>query len=150
MSLNEIISQFLSSINPGTYAAGVIILILSIIQIAPLRLNPWSWIVNKFKNLIYGDLIKKIDNVSNQVTGLRDEIGEDRAINARVRILQFNDEMLSERMHSKESFDQALDDITYYENYCKEHPEFKNNRTKMTIENIERCYKKCLEDHDFL
>lgn len=142
--------EALNSLSTGTIVTGAIVILLSIIQIVPIKLNPWSWVAKKVRVALYGEIIAKIDSVEAKVSGIIHDIGEDRAVDARIRILQFNDEMLVNQKHSKESFDQVLDDITYYEKYCLEHPEFKNNRTKMAVENIERCYRKCLEDHDFL
>lgn len=144
------LSEAFNNLSTGTYVAGAIIIALSLIQISPIKVNPWTWGAKKIRKILYGEIITKIDNVEIQVSGLRQEMGEDRVVNARVRILQFNDEMLSDQLHSKESFDQVLDDITYYEKYCEEHPDFRNNRTKMAVQNIERCYQKCLVDHDFL
>lgn len=35
------------------------------------------------------------------------------------------------------------------ERYCKEHPEYENNRAVLAIQNIERVYSERLEKHDF-
>ena len=145
MQLIEIVNK-IGVLQIGTGA----LIILTIIQIAPIKINPWSWIAKKTRKVLFGEVITKIEKVEAEVSGIRKEMGEDRAVSARVRILRFNDEMLIDQMHSKESFDQVLDDITYYEKYCMDNPDFKNNRTKMAVQNIERCYQKCLETHDFL
>ena len=145
MKLIDIVNQ----IGVFQIGAGALIL-LTLIQIAPIKINPWSWLAKKVRHALIGELITKIEKVESEVSGIRKEMGEDRAISARVRILRFNDEMMSNQLHSKESFDQALDDCTDYEHYCNTHPDFKNNRTKMAVQNIERCYQKCLETHDFL
>ena len=47
-------------------------------------------------------------------------------------------------------FDQIEMDITTYENYCKEHPEFKNNMTSLTIAHINKIFARCLDKNDFL
>lgn len=47
-------------------------------------------------------------------------------------------------------FDQIEMDITTYENYCKEHPEFKNNMTSLTIAHINKIFARCLDKSDFL
>lgn len=47
-------------------------------------------------------------------------------------------------------FDQIEMDITTYENYCKEHPEFKNNMTSLTIAHINKIFARCLYKNDFL
>lgn len=44
---------------------------------------------------------------------------------------------------------EALSEIDFYERYCKEHPEYENNRAVLAIQNIERVYSERLEKHDF-
>lgn len=77
-------------------------------------------------------------------------IYESEATTCRYRILHFNDEVLHGTKHSKEHFDQILDDITKYERYCDEHPEYENNKAVMAIENIKRVYQKCAGENIFL
>lgn len=90
------------------------------------------------------------DQIIEAIGNLKAEIDQERAVTARVRIIRFNDEILSNQRHSKESFDQCLSDIDTYESYCHEHPNFKNNKTVMSTENIKRCYRDCEQQHDFL
>ena len=78
------------------------------------------------------------------------ELGLERATTARVRILRCSDEITRGVRHSKEYFDQTLEDINNYNLYCGAHPEFKNRKAVLAIENIERAYEKCLQDNDFL
>lgn len=146
MEVAEIVKQ----IGALPVGVGAVIVMMTLIQVAPIQVNPWSWCAKKIRKALFGELITKIEKVESEVAEIRKEMGEDRAISARVRILRFNDEMIGNVHHSKESFDQVLDDTTFYEKYCDEHPDFKNDRTKMAVNNIKRCYQKCLEDHDFL
>lgn len=82
---------------------------------------------------------------------LRYSLEATKATTARVRILRSSDEILHDNMkHSKEWFDQINDDITYYETYCKGHPEFVNNKATHAIQYINKVYAKALQDNDFL
>ena len=99
----------------------------------------------------------KSNALKEEVVGLRKDVGklagdlaEDRATNARIRILSFSDEVRHGVRHSKESFDQVNLDIDTYRRYCDDHPDYKNNRAVMAIANIERVYAECLRKHDFL
>lgn len=96
------------------------------------------------------NLMTAIEEVRKELDALRNEIKEDRATNARIRILSFSDEVRHNVRHSKESFDQINDDIDTYRRYCEKHPDYKNNRAVMAISNIERVYAECLQQHDFL
>jgi uncharacterized protein YecE (DUF72 family) len=96
------------------------------------------------------DLTQKIDVVEQSVRSLKKENGEDRATTYRYRILRFDDEVRHDAKHTKEHFDQILEDIKEYETYCDNHPDFRNNRAVFAIENIERVYKMCRDQGTFL
>ena len=98
----------------------------------------------------FGEVMHAIDGLREKIE-LVDKKGDERAaISARVRILRFMDEMNEGRRHSKDSFDQALSDIDYYEKYCDKNKDFKNNQTAATVEHIKRVYAERLEKRDFL
>lgn len=65
-------------------------------------------------------------------------------------MLRFNDEVLQGVRHTKEHFDEVLEDIDEYECYCKAHPEYPNNKAVLAIENIRGIYATALKEHDFL
>lgn len=130
--------------------AGIIVL-LSSIQISPLKINPWSWILKCFRKLNGVDVVEeKIDHLSESVVKLEDRVDEGQAIQARVRILRFGDEIRNSSYHSKDSYEQVLDDITRYNQYCEMHPKFKNDMTVLTSQIIEESYKERLLRNDFL
>ena len=85
------------------------------------------------------------------IQNIKNTNDERNAVQCRIRILRFNDELLvAESGHSKDYFDQILMDIDEYESYCEEHPKFKNNMTMFAVDNIKRCYHECLTKHTFL
>ena len=102
------------------------------------------------KNDRFDAIVKELAEMRKDIRAI-DEKGDLReAIESRVRILKFNDELLEGRRHSKDSYDQAMSDITNYETYCEAHQDFKNNQTVMTIAHINSSYTERLEKHDFL
>lgn len=96
------------------------------------------------------DLGKKIDQTNDTLSDIKNENEVSRANMWRYRILRFDDEVRHKDQHSKEHFDQILEDITNYEIYCKDHPEYENNRAKMAIENIKDVYRRCEKEGTFL
>lgn len=119
----------------------VIIIILSLIQISPLKLNPWSWI-GKWIAKITGlkDVSDKVDKLETKIDNLEDKVDKNEAVTSRVRILRFGDELRSGVDHSKESYDQVLSDITHYSQYCTDHPRFENDKTVLTTQIIKESY----------
>lgn len=124
-------------------AAVWLVIFLTLIQIAPIKLNPWGWLAKQAGKAMNGDLVE-------EVRELREEFDVNLANQARTRILRFNDELLGEKRHSKEMFDSVLEDIDAYEKYCNAHPEYKNSKAVLAIANVKRCYEKCEIDRDFL
>lgn len=124
-------------------AALWLVVILSLVQIAPIKINPWTWLAKWAGKAMNGDLVK-------EVRDLREEFDVSLANQARTRILRFNDELLRKDRHSKEMFDSVLEDVDNYERYCTEHPRYKNSKAVLAIANIKRCYEKCEQDNDFL
>lgn len=111
-----------------------------------------DWILNKRneKRGAIAKLTEKVDKIASDLKSHIDENREQSAIQARERIQRFNDEILHGKMHTKEYFDSILIDITDYDHYCSEHQDFRNQVTSLAEENIQRVYKKCLEEHSFL
>lgn len=102
----------------------------------------------------FSNINEKIDEGFKEATDRFEDIEarmeKRQAEDARVRILRYSDELREGRKHSKESFDQTLADIDDYEDYCKLHPLFENNRTVLATQRIMDVYRKCERDNDFL
>lgn len=75
---------------------------------------------------------------------------DDKARQARLRILRFNDELCENRLHSESYFEDILDDIDMYEAYCDKHPAFKNNRGHVAMQHVKDNYEKLKYKGEFL
>ena len=139
------------------WGVAAIAAISTVVQIAPINFNPWSALAKKVGRAINGEVIdemaslkRDIKAVKEDIQGVKDLDAERDARSARARILQFGDELIHDVHHTKEHFDDVLQDMDDYERYCKSHPDFKNNRTHATTQHILDVYHKCLDDHNFL
>lgn len=94
------------------------------------------------KNGKFKSIIDAIDQTREEIKNLRHDFQEQKVTEARIRILRFSDELKSHHDRSEESYDQILDDIDLYERYCKEHPEYENNKAVTAIANIKNSYTK--------
>ena len=134
----------------GLLGGGGLLILMTLIQISPIKINPWSWIGRCIGKFINGEVIEKVDNLSKDVKKNKDDDDEQWASLSRSHILRFGDELLHGVKHSKEHFDQILLDISKYEHYCDSHPEYLNNIANATIKQIKETYQKCLQNNDFL
>ena len=131
--------------------------LLTIIQIAPVKINPWGAIAKAFGRAINAEVLKELAEMKATQKETREKLeahidmdDERMADVHRTRILHFNNELLREIDHTKEEVIEALADIDEYEQYCKDHPNYKNNRAVHAVANIKRVYDDRLEKHDFL
>lgn len=175
MTLQEL---FDSLVNSSGFWAAVVFIALTLIEITPIKFNPWSWFGKIVGKAFTGEVMKEIGGLKHEmgtlkqdVGSLRQEIGhvkqevkgikqdvsdireeakEREATNRRTRILEFGDEILHEVDYSKEHWDQILLDITSYEHYCDDHPHYMNNVAKATIKHIKHMYDKHLVEDSFL
>ena len=133
-----------------TDGGGLLLVIMTLVQIAPVKVNPWSWLARAIGRAINADVTKELTKI--QVKMDRHITMDDRrtADGHRTRILHFNNELLRDINHTKEEFIEVLAEIDAYEEYCREHPEYPNNRAVLAIENIREVYKERLKKHDFL
>lgn len=122
---------------------------ITLIQIAPIKLDPWGTIVRALRNSLVGGIEKKLNEIGKKVDCLEVQFEENKALHARAHILRFADEIYNGKKHTKEYFDDMLSDIDEYEKYCHAHPEFKNNKATISAKLIRSAYQTAIETHDF-
>jgi arginine decarboxylase-like protein len=110
--------------------------VLTLLQVTPIKINPWSTIAK---------VIGRALNVE-----LMDRVNENEANNVRYRIIRFDDEIRHHIKHTEEHFNQVIEDIDKYEDYCEKHPLYENNKAKMAIKNVKETYERCRSEHSFL
>ena len=108
-------------------------------------LDKWSEYRGK-KNKI----VTALEKINDKIDALQYTMDEREAVLARTHILRFNDEIYNDVHHSKEYFDQTLEDITTYERFCEAHPQFANTRTVLSAQNIKDTYRELHDKHKFL
>lgn len=136
---------------------GLIVGSTFVIQISPWKINPWGWFLKRLGTVVNEEMTEKIDGISKEVVNLEEKVenleedmDENNTKQNRRRILRFSDECRREEKHSMEHFNEILDDIKEYKQYCEDHPKFKNDKCSMSIDFVEDAYKHCQEHNDFL
>lgn len=136
---------------------GGLVILMTLIQIAPIKIDPWSAIARILGRAINNEVIGMLNEVKAAQKSNTDRLNEHirmdderYADERRARILRFNNELVREIPHTKEEFIDILVDIDDYERYCDQNPEYRNNRAVHAIANIGRAYDERLVKHDFL
>lgn len=129
---------------------GFLVLLMTIIQIAPIKLDPWSWLLRKIGKTMNEEINNKVNSLEKGLKKLQISCDERAMNDCRTRILRFNDEILHKQRHTKEHFDQILIDISNYESYCGAHEDYKNNIANLAIKHVKDTYNNCVDDGTFL
>lgn len=140
MSIQEIIAG----------GGGLLIVLMTLVQIAPVKVNPWSAIARAIGRAVNTEVLKELETVKKKLE--EHVIMDDQRVadGHRTRILHFNNELLRDIKHTKEEYIEVLAEIDAYERYCSENPNYPNNRAVLAIENIRDNYKERLQKRDFL
>ena len=143
---------------------GTLLVLLTLIQISPVKINPWSWAAKvakaaarvagrAFNADVLNELAEVKDELQKTKTALNDHVTMDdrrTADGLRTQILHFNNQLLRDIKHTKEEFIEVLAMIDAYEKYCEANPDYPNNRAILAIENIRDTYKRLMKRRDFL
>lgn len=134
----------------------ILVVLLSLIQIAPIKIDPWSRFFKCIGKMINGEVMTELKSVRDDLDGVHKELDtmkstEERrdADAARNRILRFDDELRLKIDHSEEFFNQILDDINFYKTYCSSH-DYPNAKAESAMQNIEEVYRVCKRDNKFI
>lgn len=135
--------------------------VATIVEKTSKTIKPLTNLAKRIGRAINGELMAKVDSMeqkfdlkvdtlNQKIEKMDEEEQLQRAKDARTRVLRFGDELLHDVLHTKEHFDDVLRDITFYEKYCDDHPEFENDQMHITAEHIKETYHRCLKEHSFL
>ena len=136
----------------------------TLIQLSPLKINPWTllgkalkWLWRGFCRSLNADVLDKLDALEKEEKSTKVTLeahikidDEREADKVRASILHFNNELLRSIPHTKEEFVEILAKIDWYNDFCETHKEYRNSRAVHAIANIERVYDERMKKHDFL
>lgn len=143
MTLKEIFDNL--SINHSFWA----ILVLTLVQIAPIKINPWTALLKWIDKIINEEIYKKIDSIKDEVGGLKRDFENTKSKDMRWNILDFANSCRNGRLHDKEEWEHVIDQLREYEEYIEE-----KNLTNGVIEEdakyLRELYRERCKQNDFL
>ena len=111
-----------------------VVAVLSLLEIAPIKVNPWSAIARGLGRAFNAEVLADLKAVQQAQQDTRSALDKHQAA---------DDEYKAECHRAFRHIDQ-------YEDYCRSHPGYKNNRASHAIANIGRVYDERLKARDFL
>ena len=129
MTLDKILDE--STMSHGFW----LVLVLTIIQISPIKINPWSFAGKMIKKFFcwlskvslapvinkMDEIDKKVDKVQSEINVVKKEFEIKNANDWRWDILDFFNSARNGRPHSKEEWDHAIDQVKKYERHVETH-----------------------------
>ena len=129
--------------------AGILVILMTLIQIAPIKLNPWDKILTWIGNHMNADIVKRVDVIEAKLDEHIKESSDERIRKVRADILSFGNSCMNGRKHTKEEFEFVISECDQYEKYI-EKTKSKNGVATTAISEIRRLYKKGIHDNSFL
>lgn len=91
----------------------------------------------------------KVDELLEKFNALDYKVDCNKADDCRRIILNFNGEIKRGIHHDEEQFNEVIRLIDKYEIFCRDNPDYPNNKAVLAIENIKNVYKKAYSKNDF-
>lgn len=129
-----------------TNPAFILVGTFTLIQISPIKIDPWSWVAKQIRKALLGDSIEKLEK---DITSIKKDVLDERVSAKRWQILNFSNSCLQKTSHTKEEWDHCLQDLDWYEHYCT-----KNNIPNGVVTQCARYlrdeYQAHMQNNDFL
>lgn len=126
----------------------IIVLIMTFVQISPIKLNPWDKIFKWIGGKLNADIKKDLDSFKKEldehirVSNLKD------LRDTRMHILEFCNSCMNGQRHTKEQFDFMITQCDDYEQYIEKN-KIKNGVITSAINEIRRRYDEAIHNNYF-
>lgn len=120
-----------------------------VIQLSPIKLNPWSRIFGWIGKIINAELLKKIEAQDAKIVQLQRDMDENEKDRIRHEVLSFANQCRRGIKHTKDEFDHVIDLNTKYEHILRR-TEDENGVFTAEYAYIREIYADCLRENKFL
>ena len=111
---------------------GLLLILMTLVQIAPVKINPWSALAKAIGKAINADISKRLDEIEKKLDSHIKTDDQGRADDWRAAILRFNNELLRPIRHTKEEFVEVLGKRTL---------SIQTAARKLPLRTFERCIR---------
>lgn len=126
----------------------IAVLLMTIIQVAPIKINPWDFVLGWIGDRTNSHIIKKVDGLDQKLTDHILESREGSLKRKRLRIISFVEDGVNGKKYTKEAFENMIRECDDYEKFIKE-TGMPNGVIEASIDVIRARYKEHLNKADF-
>ena len=146
MQVKEFITILL---NDGGPIALLLFALMTLVEIIPIKVNPWSAIFRWIGRQVNREVIDKINVVETRLDKHIEDSEESDLKLRRARILDFSSSIIRGTNYHKEKWDFMIAECDSYEKYCHDN-EIINGVATASIEEIRKLYQERLHNGTFL
>lgn len=132
----EYLKEFVTS--PSVIIVGAI----TLIEVTPIKVNPWRWLFSWIGNLINGDIRRDLKE-------LKRDFEETKAQDKRWHILNFANACRNGKLHSREEWNHVISELAEYEEYT-ERKNITNGVIEENAKYLRELYHERNKKNDFL
>lgn len=126
----------------------IVIIAMTIIQITPLKINPWDFLLGWVGDRMNSHILKKVETLDEKLTEHIDESRDSSVKRKRERIIGFVEDGMNGKRYTKEAFENIIAECDEYERYIEKYKK-KNGVIEATMKEIRERYAKHLHNADF-
>ena len=126
---------------------------ITLVQISPIKIDPWTWLLKKCRDIMLGEDFKKLQNDISDLKKTQAEIQknvtDEKVAETRWNILAFATSCRKGEQHTLEEWRHCSEQLDWYEKYCQDN-KVSNGVIKQASAFIRSMYGQHLIDNDFL
>lgn len=143
MTLDELFNSI--SINQGFW----LVLVFTLVEIAPIKINPWGTLFRYIGKVANSELIEKVDEMQGNMKRLKRDFELKCADDKRWDILDFANACRNGRKHDQEEWKHVVDQLKEYETYVEQN-KIDNGVIEEDTKYLRELYQEKLSNNDFL
>lgn len=120
-----------------------------VIEVAPIKINPWTKLLKGIGNRMNADILKRLDEVETQLKKQDDKIDNNEKDRIRYEILDFARACRKHEQHTKEEFDHIFEQYDKYEVILAK-LEQPNGKVTQAMRFLSSVYQEILETDGFV
>ena len=149
MTISAIWALLLSYKEEVSFSIFIIIVLASVIQVSPIKINPWDWFFGRIGKKINKEVFDKVETIDKKLDKHIEDDNKEKLEVKRRDILEFANACMNGRKHTQEQFTFVIKTCDEYEAYIEKN-HLKNGEISSAIEEIRRLYIKCRQNNAFL
>lgn len=153
MNLSEIFAMIKEH---GTDVIWFFVINMTLIQITPIKLNPWDKVISWVSGLFFKDINSKITDLNEKVDKISERLDEhimesdkEKVERKRAVLLDFASAIANGRNYTKEQFEEMLREYDEYISFCKR-KKLQNSVIEESMVIVRESYSEHLKNNNFL